>query len=360
MPSFTSGRALIVGVADYQTISPLPPAIREDAAGLATMLRSPRCGYPAARVRSLIDAQATRQAIIDALDGLGRDAAEQDTVVLYFSGHGAPGPAGADSYLLAHDTDLDKLDQTGISSATLTEKLAAIKSARLIVLLDACHAGGAADLKAASEKHVSLASVFDSKKLATIAEGDGKVILSSCKASEVSLVLTGDKNSLFTKHLLRGLDGEAAVAGVVTLGRLFDHVATNVQNDAAAIGRTQTVVHDARKASLMVLASAANNAPPPAKTPAIPSVGGLRQRIVDSFADLNTLTLLCADVQDMINATGYREAGKPLLLTIDSVGGREKPIENVAQLLIERLRMRGLLGHLILAIDERRPTGGGL
>jgi hypothetical protein len=361
MSSFGQGRALVIGIADYQTVSSLPDAIRNDAAALHQMLVSPRCGYLKERVASLVDALATRKAILDALDQLAQETTDQDTVLVYFSGHGARRAGSSDAYVIVHDTALGDLANTAISAATLTEKLAAIGAKKLVVFLDCCHAAGTAVLKGSVAGQAVLTPGLDQKALLPLIEEEGRVILSSSKATEVSLILAGDSNSLFTKYLLLGLQGEAAVGGVVTFGRLADYVATKVAAAARAIGEPQTVIYDAKKASLLVLAYAPlDDAPSTAKAMSSLSPVKLRQRIVDGFPDWNEFDLFVSELSDVINATGYAEAGRPLLLSMSALGGPGTPLPNMAQNLVDRLKARGLLEYLVLALDERRTPPAGI
>jgi Caspase domain len=356
MSSFGQGRALVIGIASYQTVRSLPDAVRNDANALREMLVSPRCGYLRERVTSLVDSQATRKAILDALDDLAREATDNDTVFVYFSGHGGRPQGSSDAYVIAHDTDSADLANTAISAALLTDKLAAIGARKLVVFLDCCYAAGTAALKQADAWEERFTPGLDVKALAPLIEEEGRVILSSSKATETSLVLEGDSNSLFTKYVLLGLGGEAAVGGVVAFGRLADYVATKVAAAAHGIGRTQTVIYDAKKATLIALAYAPPDpAPPAAKAMALPSPSKLRLRIVNGFLDFGELGLFVADLSDMINATGYTEAGRPWVLTMGTLGAAPGTgIETIAQNLVDRLKSRGLLEYLVLALDERR------
>src|SRR6185295_9778490 len=110
------------------------------------VLRDPACcGYPPGAVHTLIDEQATRAAIFDALDALARATREASTVFIYYTGHGArAASAGVDSYYLipvdAVATSHDDLERTAISNAELSSRLRAIPAGRLTVVLDCCRA----------------------------------------------------------------------------------------------------------------------------------------------------------------------------------------------------------------------------
>jgi subtilisin family serine protease len=76
---------------------------------------------------------------------------------------------------------------------------------RLVVLIDACHSGGAGSFKVADDLHVPDLG-FSEKSLARLAQGTGRVIIASSRASETSLVLGGAKHSLsFSSPVVTGV-----------------------------------------------------------------------------------------------------------------------------------------------------------
>ncbi|HWO21295.1 MAG TPA: caspase family protein [Kofleriaceae bacterium] len=352
MSAFGQGRALVIGLTDYHAMPSLPDAIRNDAAALRQMLVSPRCRCPEDRVTSLIDAQATRAAILDTLDQLARDATDQDTVLVYFAGHGGRLAGSADACFLVHDTAPADLAGTAIAASTLVEKLAAIGARRLLVFLDGCHAAGAA----VSQALPAFTPGLEHEALAPLLAREGRAIVSSSKATELSLVPDGDTHSLFAKHLLRGLLGESAVGGLVTFGRLADHVAARVSAGARTLGQAQTVLYDMPMSMrLLVLAYASPDAASSTmQAMTLPSPARLRQRIVDSVPDRAALARFVGELSDLIGASGYTQAGQPLVLSIDALGGPETPISDLAQSLVDRLRTPRLLEYLVLAVEERR------
>jgi metacaspase-1 len=149
---FDKGRALVIGVADYPHAPKLPKNVLDDAQDIVATLRAAgHCGYSAANVELLLDGQATADGIRQALGRLAQAASEDDTVLFFFSGRGGriETGSGAGEYLIPFDGKLSDLPGTGISGEELTRLLKGIKAKRLVVLLDACHSAGAADVKSA-------------------------------------------------------------------------------------------------------------------------------------------------------------------------------------------------------------------
>src|SRR5262249_32873208 len=101
----------------------------------------------ARQVDVLMNEQATRAGILDALRSLKTRVTDIDTVMLFFSGHGSTGP-GQDGrphyFLVPHDGRLDALAATALSDTDLEEEIGQIGTRRIVVMLDACfsEAGG--------------------------------------------------------------------------------------------------------------------------------------------------------------------------------------------------------------------------
>ncbi|MDB5306813.1 MAG: 5-methylthioadenosine/S-adenosylhomocysteine nucleosidase [Gemmataceae bacterium] len=233
MPSqFIHGRALVIGVANYPLVSTLPGNVVDDARDVAALLQSPDlCGYPPENVEILLDAQATADNIRAGFGRLAKAAGTDDTVVVFFSGHGGRVETGPDAnaYLLPFDCDPQRLRDTAISAADMTELLSAISAGRLVVLLDACHSAGVGEVKAL-DPAANLKANLDQKTYDALARGTGRVIMASCRSTEVSWVLGGMRNSLFTHYLLEALRGSGHNSGdgLVKVFDVFTYVADKV------------------------------------------------------------------------------------------------------------------------------------
>lgn len=229
---FDQGRALVIGVANYQEVKKLPEAVLNDARDISDVLRSPDfCGYPEGNVTALLDDEATLIGIRKALADLAADAKPGDTVTVFFSGHGARFGTGdsATSALIPYDCRRNDALATTLGEAELSNALAAIKASRLLVVMDACHAGGAAMLKTDSPEN--FVDGFDEKSLQRLSQGTGRVVLASSRASETSLVLRGERNSVFTTAVLDGLRGSAPANedGTIRIFSLFNHLSEKVR-----------------------------------------------------------------------------------------------------------------------------------
>jgi uncharacterized caspase-like protein len=113
--------------------------------GLSTIDCSPHGGRYALMVTVLLDAKATGANIKKALFEWLAQAIEEDTVTIYFAGHGSPqSPDNPENlFLLPYDTQYDSVPTTGFPMWDIETALKRfIKAKKVIVITDACHAGG--------------------------------------------------------------------------------------------------------------------------------------------------------------------------------------------------------------------------
>jgi hypothetical protein len=242
MPSMANAHALLVGIADYQHCRTLPAAVIKDVEDIQSVLVSEQlCAYPPGNVRPLLNEQATQAALRTELKDLKQRTDADSVVFIYFSGHGArveSGPA-AGEYIVPVDADLDWSATppqlavgTAISGAELTAALAEIPARKLVVVFDCCYAGGVADTKGGLAP--TLKGGLSEAYYTQLAEGRGRVILSSSRDTEESNIMPGGSNSLFTQHLLAGLRGGiGSDDGFINIFDLFEYIQPRVTNDCA-------------------------------------------------------------------------------------------------------------------------------
>lgn len=226
---FTQGHALIIGVG-----SDLPNTV-QDATGLARILTDEeRCAYPPSQVTVLTETTATRQHVLDKLDELATTVGPEDTLLFYFSGHGYQVYIETVDmnkyYLMPYGYEQADLPNTTISRLELMEKLNAINAKKQLILFDCCHASGLDDLEAET-KLVGLTmtkSPLSETEIDELAKGGGRVIISSCKAKELSYA--GRPYSKFTQALLEGFAGDGASRqdGLVLAADLATYAAKTV------------------------------------------------------------------------------------------------------------------------------------
>jgi hypothetical protein len=232
MPSFLNAHAVGVGIADYEHVNPLPRTVLEDARAVSSLLTDPeRCSYDPTRVALLLNEQATKSALVGALADAAARCDSDSTFVFYVSAHGGHvedrGHRGA--YLLPVDAvyqDDASLAETAISGAELADLFSAIPARRFAAIFDCCHSGGLGQPKSAVSP---LRPGLPEGYFKELSVAQGRVIFAACRDSEYSWVRPGDTHSVFTKHLLAGLRGQApGPGGVIRVFDLFNYVQPNV------------------------------------------------------------------------------------------------------------------------------------
>jgi len=235
MSTMDDAHALVVGVANYRHINKLPPTVLKDAQDVHDLLVDPRhCAYLPDHVRLLLDDKATRAALRQALADLAARSNATSTVFVYFSSHGgriASGPH-AGEYVLPVDVDgrsVESFAETAISGAVFTEALHAIRARKVVVVFDCCHAGGIGRPKGGAAPEVK---ALPESYYEALMAGRGWLILASSRSTESSYVLPGAQNSLFTQHLLAGLQGGIpSDDGLIRVFDLFEYLQPRVTGD---------------------------------------------------------------------------------------------------------------------------------
>ena len=232
---FATGHAVVIGVANYRNALSLPDAVLNDARDVAEVLKSEaHCGYRASNVHLLLDSDATLEGIREALASVAGVSGPADTVVIFFSGHGARlgDRVDPESALLPVDCDARDLRGTTLSEAEFSAALQRFTTGRLLVLIDACRSGGAGSFKGIVATETPTLG-YSEKSLGRLAQGAGRVLIASSRASEDSLVFPRARNSVFTCHLLEALRGQALTRGdgLIRVFDVFNHVSEKVKRD---------------------------------------------------------------------------------------------------------------------------------
>lgn len=353
MPGFKDGYALIIGIANYPKVRKLPEAVLKDARDVCNLLRSPNhCGYLDSNTHLLLDSQATTDGIRAEMSWLAESATPESTALVFFSGHGCRIEHGSksDNYLVPYNCDLADLNGTAISGGELTELLHSIQAQRLLVFFDSCHSGGTGEAKELGlEQEGYFKSGLGEDYYKQLAQGKGRVIMASSRTDEVSWILPGMNNSLFTHYLLEGLQGNARTRGdgLIRVFDVFDYISEEVP-----IRRSQHPIFKA--------ADLENNFPIAlylgGKQVGTSKYDLLRRTAVDKRAlretmvqafNLEDIEALCADVEQDLSDDGIN-----LLVNLEMVGGISKPGKILN--LIDYLDHRGYLAYLVTAIRRVR------
>lgn len=226
--------ALVVGVSQYASlkISSLRYA-DADAKMLAEFLESPDgAGVPKSQLRILLNEQATRKNILEALRQFATQATRNDMIVMYVACHGLTSMKSNATYFLSYDSDFNDLPNTAVDQTEITNILADnVQAGKIVFFIDACHGGG---LGLAGVRLRGATSFLSSKLLVDlVTKKNGTVFFSAARAMEQSLEgqQWGGGHGIFTHFLLEGLrkHADADNNGKVTIDELAEYVTAKVK-----------------------------------------------------------------------------------------------------------------------------------
>jgi uncharacterized caspase-like protein len=234
-PQFENGYALVIGVDENSVPRWSLPDVAKDVAAMVGVLTHPeRCAYPVENVKLFQGKDATRTGILAGLrwlrERLQASPGGNTTGVVYYSGHGWRDTATTPDtyYLIPYDVDDSALTATALRAEDFAAAVSALKPRRLLVVLDACRAGGmgvkdvaAADIAppppgyapAALPVGIFLAppsgapAAGAAKDIDALAQGAGRAVLSSSTGDQRSYMRIDGKMSIFTYHLIEALTG---------------------------------------------------------------------------------------------------------------------------------------------------------
>ncbi len=242
--------AVIVGIGRYE--SPEIPRLRysvPDAEAVHQVLTGP-AGFKPEHVLLLTDRTDRKPTYRNLKWALGtflaRSAQKDDTVVIFFAGHGAPETDqrgierdGLAKYLIPSDADPDDLYATAFPMDELQAIFGRIEAERVVVFLDACYSGAAGGRTFAAKK--TRAVNVDELFLERLTRSKGRAIITASRPNEVSLEVGEFGHGLFTYYLIQGLQGAADLNrdGIVSLQELYEYVEQQVVQKSRALGGNQ-------------------------------------------------------------------------------------------------------------------------
>lgn len=198
-------------------------APENDVDGLADVLRSPERGDFSEVV---VLKNRPQHEIVRQIQRTLNLATKDDLIVLYYSGHGKLNRAGR-LYLTATDTVLSELESSSVGVASLRDLVDASRAQRVVVILDSCFSGAVGD--------VFSKGVVDDQLQLTSTQGRGTYVMTASTGIQTAQEKEGARNSVFTKHLIAGIDsGEADLDrdGRITADELYDYVHRHVRSES--------------------------------------------------------------------------------------------------------------------------------
>lgn len=230
----------VIGVSNYRepAITDLQFA-KEDAVAVRSYYR--QLGIPDEQIIELLDANATLANVKRSLgtDLMRRAINPDDTVLIYFAGHGqmeadrsSADADGYSKYLLPHDANPADLFGSALSMEELSRILQRLRSERVVLIIDSCFSGAAGG-RTPFEPNAPSRGVITEEFLSRIANvGRGRVILTASGSREVAQESREARHGIFTYFLLEGLRGAADSDqdGQVDIDEIYKFVSQKVSS----------------------------------------------------------------------------------------------------------------------------------
>ncbi len=214
-----------IGINKYMDsrVNELTGACR-DAIALWSLFKD---SIPEMSAKLLINENATTQAVLDMMSETLSSAGPDDTVVVFFSGHGT-----RNHRLVMYDTQIEHPFDTTISMEKIAELFRESNAKLVILILDCCFSGGAA-AKVFDDFPVAKDAFFDWNNIV----GTGRVIITASSANEPAYEHPGVGHGILTKALLDVLQSEEVGVSLVTA---MDSVLMRVRAECGRLGLSQT------------------------------------------------------------------------------------------------------------------------
>ena len=242
--------AVVIGVGRYQSAD--IPSLRypvSDAESLYHLLVG-SAGFAKEHVLLMTDKSEKPPTLRNIKWALGtflaRSAKKDDTVLVFFAGHGAPEVDqrgverdGLAKYLIPADADPDDLYSTALPMDEMQTIFGRVEAERMVVFLDACYSGAAGGRTFSAKR--TRAANLDDQFLERLTRSKGRAIITASRPSEVSIELPELAHGIFTYYLVEGLKGAADLNkdGIITVQELYEYVEQKVSVKSRSVGGNQ-------------------------------------------------------------------------------------------------------------------------
>jgi hypothetical protein len=224
---------IAIGINGYdnkQQVPQLKYAVA-DAQAVAGALQK-GLGVPQQNVKLLLDDEATKETIENWLgDQLPGRVGKGDTVVIFFSGHGAPeatpGVGGVEKYLLPVNADPSRCFSTGIAMKRIAEIFRRLPAERVLFVIDSCFSGAATGGGRGLESNLKGIRVT---RVDRSLEATKRIVLTGSQGNQPSQEKDELQHGVFSYYLVKALQGAADRDGdkQVTVDEVFRYVSANV------------------------------------------------------------------------------------------------------------------------------------
>ncbi|MFC4008979.1 esterase-like activity of phytase family protein [Nonomuraea purpurea] len=215
-PDPRKSRCVLIGVTDYPHLGDLP-AVGQSCWGLASTLADPDIwGVPLGQCQLILNPRTPRELLDSVSDAA---AAAEDTLIVYFAGHGLRASGGDDLHLclsgatqqMVGKEAAGKLADT-VSWRDLRRILHGSRAMRRVVILDCCYSG------------LALSESDPSASLLEAVKAEGIYTLTSATKDSLAISPRTERHTAFTGKLIHVLRAPEGHSEFLTLDEVYHRV----------------------------------------------------------------------------------------------------------------------------------------
>ncbi|PKN17591.1 MAG: peptidase C14 [Deltaproteobacteria bacterium HGW-Deltaproteobacteria-6] len=221
--------AIVIGIEQYRQKLPRADFAVSDAKLMSEYLIKVM-GYPEENVVVLVNDHAALGDFVKYFEKwLPNNVEKGGTVLVYYSGHGAPSPKTGDAYLVPYDGDPSFIAETGYSLQRMYEALGKLPAKEIVVALDSCFSGAGGRSVIARGMRPLVMNLQGGLPLSR-----NITVLSASAGDQISATYDEKGHGLFTYFLLKGIRNEDVVRpdGSIKMDDLFGYIKPQVERIA--------------------------------------------------------------------------------------------------------------------------------
>jgi hypothetical protein len=221
--------AVVIGIETYRNQLPKADYAEQDAKVVSSYLSS-SMGFEENNIAVLVNDHATKSDFEKYFENwLPNRVEKDDTVFVFYSGHGAPNAKTGQAYLVPYDGDPVFLESTGYPLHRLYQKLSDLPANEIVVVLDSCFSGAGGRSVIAK----GMRPIITEVRNPVLANGKTLLIAAST-GEQVSSTYEQKRHGLLTYFFLKGLqgDGDTNKDGKIEVTELFEYLRPQVERTA--------------------------------------------------------------------------------------------------------------------------------
>lgn len=221
--------AVVIGIEQYRQKLPRADFAAHDAKIVGEYLTKVM-GYPEENVVVRLNDKAARTDLEKYLEEwLQGKVKANDSVFVYYSGHGAPNTKTGEPYLVPYDGDPAFIESTTYPLKRLYAAMDKLPAKEVVVMLDSCFSGAGGRSVIAKGTRPMMLSIENP----VLASGK-TMVLAASSGTQTSSTFEEKSHGLLTYYFLKGLqgDGDLNKDGKIDMAELYEYVRPNVERIA--------------------------------------------------------------------------------------------------------------------------------